>query len=221
MNARSGTSGVDWAQAANIGKSLLLSPIVGFALAAALFLALQAVVQEQAASTKPPKAPNRRRSGFAACSSSPAPASASSTAPTTAKKAWASSCSSSSAPFPPPTRSTTPSPRSESQDFVAVSSNRCRHPEQIRHTRRRHRRSRAKTSPTTSAPRNSSPTPCSPCANWSTASAPRWRIYEDLKAVPQDQVRNFRNDMYLASEALRLMQKSGKPEFSRRATPRS
>src|SRR5271155_2163449 len=27
MNARSGTSGVDWAQAANIGKSLLLSPI--------------------------------------------------------------------------------------------------------------------------------------------------------------------------------------------------
>src|SRR6202042_1619859 len=37
--------------------------------------------------------------------------------------------------------------------------------------------------------------------------------FGDLKAVPQDQVRNFRNDMYLASEALRLMQKSGKPEI--------
>src|SRR6516162_9596659 len=33
MNARTGTSGVDWAQAANIGKSLLLSPIFGFVLA--------------------------------------------------------------------------------------------------------------------------------------------------------------------------------------------
>jgi PiT family inorganic phosphate transporter len=30
MQARSGTSGVDWAQAANIGKSLVISPIVGF-----------------------------------------------------------------------------------------------------------------------------------------------------------------------------------------------
>src|SRR6201986_5105768 len=33
MQARSGTSGVDWAQAANIGKSLVLSPIVGFIVA--------------------------------------------------------------------------------------------------------------------------------------------------------------------------------------------
>src|SRR5579859_1612853 len=47
MNARSGTSGVDWAQAANIGKSLLLSPIFGFALAATLFLALKAVVKNK------------------------------------------------------------------------------------------------------------------------------------------------------------------------------
>ena len=30
MSARTGTSGVDWAQAMNIGKSLLLSPLVGF-----------------------------------------------------------------------------------------------------------------------------------------------------------------------------------------------
>src|SRR5271155_1687281 len=38
--------------------------------------------------------------------------------------------------------------------------------------------------------------------------------YKELKAVPQDKVRNFRNDMYVVSEALRLMQKSHKPEFS-------
>ena len=36
-------------------------------------------------------------------------------------------------------------------------------------------------------------------------------IFKELKAVPQERVRNFRNDMYLASEALRIMQKSGKP----------
>ena len=32
--------------------------------------------------------------------------------------------------------------------------------------------------------------------------------YHELRLIPQDQVRNFRNDMYLVSEALRLMQKS-------------
>ena len=39
-------------------------------------------------------------------------------------------------------------------------------------------------------------------------------LYKDLKAVPQDKVRNFRNDMYVVSEGLRLMQKSGNPKFS-------
>jgi PiT family inorganic phosphate transporter len=39
-------------------------------------------------------------------------------------------------------------------------------------------------------------------------------LYKELKAVPQDKVRNFRNDMYVVSEALRLMQKSGNPQFS-------
>src|ERR1700759_2274936 len=36
MQARTATSGVDWGQAMNVGKSLLLSPIVGFAVAALL-----------------------------------------------------------------------------------------------------------------------------------------------------------------------------------------
>ena len=38
--------------------------------------------------------------------------------------------------------------------------------------------------------------------------------YKELRYIPQDQVRNFRNDMYLVSEALRLMQKSGQPKIS-------
>src|SRR6202047_4598451 len=36
LRGRDGTSGVDWSQAANIGKALLLSPLFGFALAAGL-----------------------------------------------------------------------------------------------------------------------------------------------------------------------------------------
>lgn len=39
-------------------------------------------------------------------------------------------------------------------------------------------------------------------------------MYKDLRSVPQDNVRNFRNDMYVVSEALRLMQKSGNPKFT-------
>jgi len=38
--------------------------------------------------------------------------------------------------------------------------------------------------------------------------------YKELRYIPQDQVRNFRNDMYLVSEALRIMQKSKVHEFS-------
>src|ERR1700692_4185991 len=47
MSARSGTRGVDWAQALNIGKSLLLSPLVGFAAALLLLSLLKAVVHKK------------------------------------------------------------------------------------------------------------------------------------------------------------------------------
>src|SRR5215475_3885940 len=49
MASRTGTSGVDWGQATNIGKSLLLSPIIGFALAAILLYILKIVLQRTAA----------------------------------------------------------------------------------------------------------------------------------------------------------------------------
>jgi len=45
MRGRDGTSGVDWSQATNIGKALLLSPLFGFALAAILLYALKVVLQ--------------------------------------------------------------------------------------------------------------------------------------------------------------------------------
>jgi PiT family inorganic phosphate transporter len=44
MRGRDGTSGVDWTQAANVGKALLLSPLFGFALAAILLLVLKTIL---------------------------------------------------------------------------------------------------------------------------------------------------------------------------------
>jgi PiT family inorganic phosphate transporter len=39
-------------------------------------------------------------------------------------------------------------------------------------------------------------------------------LYKELRSVPADRVRNFRNDMYVVSEALRIMKKSGQPQIS-------
>src|SRR5581483_5574533 len=44
LHGRSGTTGVDWSQATNIGKALLLSPLFGFVLAAGLLLILRTVL---------------------------------------------------------------------------------------------------------------------------------------------------------------------------------
>ena len=48
MAPKSGTSGVDWGQAGNIGKSLLISPLVGFAAAALLLMLLKVVIPNKA-----------------------------------------------------------------------------------------------------------------------------------------------------------------------------
>jgi len=45
LNGRDGTSGVDWGQAKDIGYSLLLSPLVGFGVAALLLLAAKALIK--------------------------------------------------------------------------------------------------------------------------------------------------------------------------------
>ncbi|SUD32872.1 phosphate transporter [Pseudomonas fluorescens] len=47
MHGRDGTSGVDWAQAIKIGYALLLSPMIGFGFAALLLLALRVFVKNR------------------------------------------------------------------------------------------------------------------------------------------------------------------------------
>jgi PiT family inorganic phosphate transporter len=48
MHGRDGTSGVDWSQATRIGYSLLLSPLVGFGCAALLLLAMRMFIKNRA-----------------------------------------------------------------------------------------------------------------------------------------------------------------------------
>ncbi len=53
MHGRDGTSGVDWPQAVKIGYSLLLSPLVGFGCAALLLLVLRTFVKNRALYEEP------------------------------------------------------------------------------------------------------------------------------------------------------------------------
>jgi inorganic phosphate transporter, PiT family len=53
MNGADGTSGVDWAQATKIGWSLLISPLVGFGCAALLLLVVKKLVKDQALYKEP------------------------------------------------------------------------------------------------------------------------------------------------------------------------
>ncbi|MBX6359033.1 inorganic phosphate transporter [Pseudacidobacterium ailaaui] len=48
MNGRNGTSGVDWAQVSNVFRVLLISPLVGFVGAALLLLVLKFVIKDKA-----------------------------------------------------------------------------------------------------------------------------------------------------------------------------
>jgi PiT family inorganic phosphate transporter len=47
LSPKTGTSGVDWGQAAHVGKSLLISPLVGFVAAALLLLLMKTVLKNR------------------------------------------------------------------------------------------------------------------------------------------------------------------------------
>ncbi|MGY4396002.1 PiT family inorganic phosphate transporter [Sphingomonas sp. UYAg733] len=53
MHGKSGTSGVDWSKAAEIGQALLVSPLIGFAVAALLFLAMKLLIRNKALYQEP------------------------------------------------------------------------------------------------------------------------------------------------------------------------
>jgi PiT family inorganic phosphate transporter len=212
MAARSGTSGVDWAQAANIGKSLLISPIVGFICAALLLLLMKLLVKEKKLyeapeGTAPPPfwirgllmltctgvsffhGSNDGQKGMGLIMLILI-----GTVPTTYALNHAVT------------------PR-QTQDFIAVSQ----------------QAAESLTKYVTPAaaigdPREDvtefirtkefKPNTMLALRELINGVGTEMALFKDLKQVPNDQVRNFRNDMYLTSEALRIMQKSGKPELA-------
>ena len=212
MAAKTGTSGVDWAQATNIGKSLLLSPIVGFGVAALLLLASKALIRDEKLYRAPEGAEpppfyirclliltctgvsffhgsNDGQKGMGLIMLILI-----GTVPTAYALNHAVTFQ-------------------QSQDFIAVSQQAADavdhyiNPSAVIGDARDDLTDYIRTKQ----------------FNANTMLALRTMIndigtetslYKELKKVPNDRVRNFRNDLYLISEALRLTQKSGQPQFS-------
>jgi inorganic phosphate transporter, PiT family len=212
LSVKSGTSGVDWAQALGIGKSLLLSPIFGFILAFLLLSVMKAVIKqkqlyEAPKGNEPPPfwirglliltctgvsffhGSNDGQKGMGLIMLILI-----GTVPTTYALNHAVTSS-------------------QSQDFVAVS------------------RQAADTVGKYVTPEAVVGDPPDDVTEYirtkefkpNTMLALRVMIndigtemaqFKELAKVPREQVRNFRNDMYVVSEAIRLMQKSGKPTFT-------
>jgi inorganic phosphate transporter, PiT family len=212
MNGRSGTSGVDWGQAANIGKALLLSPIVGFGCAGLLLLLAKALIKDPklykapAGDAPPPfyirclliltctgvsffHGSNDGQKGMGLIMLILI-----GTVPTAYALNHAITYQ-------------------DSQDFIAIS-------QQAADTLTNYVSPNAAVGDAhddvTAYIRDKNFTPNTMLALRTLVSdiGNETSLYKEMKNIPNDRVRNFRNDMYLISEALRLMQKSGVPKIS-------
>jgi inorganic phosphate transporter, PiT family len=212
MQGRTGTSGVDWAQAVTIGKSLLLSPIFGFVLASGLFLFMKAIIKdkrlyEAPKGAEPPPFWIRAMLVFTCTGVSFFHGSNDGqkgmglimliligTVPTTYALNHAVTAQ-------------------QSQDFIAVSA-------QTADTLNKY----VQNSAAIGDPREDvteyirtkefKPNTMLALRELVNGVGTEMAIFKELSKVPHTQVRNFRNDMYLVSEAIRLMQKSGKPAIA-------
>ncbi|MBV8674299.1 MAG: inorganic phosphate transporter [Acidobacteriaceae bacterium] len=212
MSPKTGTSGVDWSQAANVFKVLLISPIVGFVCAALLLLVLKMLVrkpelyQSPKGDTPPPfwirglliltctgvsfgHGSNDGQKGMGLIMLILI-----GTVPTAYALNHAIGYN-------------------QVQDFAAVSqqaANVLSHyvsPEAVMGEAR---------SDLTDYIRSKEFTPNTMLAARQMAIEIQHEVmeYKTLAAIPADQQQNVRNDMYVESEALRLMAKSGNPKFT-------
>jgi PiT family inorganic phosphate transporter len=212
MAGRTGTSGVDWGQAANIGKSLLLSPIVGFVVAALLLMAAKALIKDPKLYSAPKGAEpppfyirclliltctgvsffhgsNDGQKGMGLIMLILI-----GTVPTAYALNHAVTLR-------------------DSQDFIAISqqtANTLDHyvePGAVIGDARDDVTDFIRTKQFNANTMLALRTLVNDIGNETS-------LYKEMKNIPNDQVRNFRNDMYLVSEALRIMQKSGKPTIA-------
>ncbi len=212
INGRSGTSGVDWGQATNIGYSLLLSPIVGFACAALLLLLAKALIKDPKLYTAPegtePPPLYIRALLILTCTGVSFFHGSNDgqkgmglimliligTVPTAYALNHAVTFQ-------------------QSQDFIAVSQQAA---DTVSHYVSPDAVIGDARDDLTDYIRTKQFTPNTMLAlrNLINDIGNETGLYKELKNVPNQRVRNFRNDLYLISEALRLMKKSGKPAIS-------
>ena len=107
--------------------------------------------------------------------------------------------------------------KTDSDDFIAVSQQAAGHSDPNTSPRMRSSATSATKSPITFAPAIHSQhhARLAPAGERHRATRPCF-VRRVGKSVPQDSVRNFRNDMYIASEALRLMKKNAQGRRSQR-----
>jgi len=212
LSARNGTSGVDWGQALNVGKTLLISPLVGFVCAALLLMISKVAFQnkklyEAPEGTEPP--PWWIRGLLVLTCTGVSFAHGSNDGQKgmglimliligTVPMAYALN------------HAVTPA---QTMDFVAVS-------QQAADTVHSYVSPSAvigdPRATVTDFIRTREFTPSTMLALQQTISdlGNEAQIYKQLKNVPEQMTPNFRNDMYLVSEALRLMKKSGNPKLT-------
>jgi len=195
MSGRTGTSGVDWGQAANIGKSLLLSPLVGFGVAAVLLLVAKALIKDPKLYSAPvgdaPPPLYIRCLLILTCTGV-----SFFHGSNDGQKGMGLIMLILIGTVPTAYALNHAVTYQESQDFIAVS-------QQAANVLDHYVEPNAVIPNTMLALR----TLVNDIGNETS-------IYKELKNVPNDRVRNFRNDLYLVSEALRITAKNGVPKFS-------
>ena len=212
MAVKTGTSGVDWGQAANIGKSLLLSPIVGFIGAALLLMACKALIPNKALyeapkGNEPPPFYIRALLVLTCTGVSFFHGS------NDGQKGMGLIMLILIGTVPTAYAVNHAVTYQQTADFIAVSTqaaNALDHyisPAAVVGDARDELTDYIRTKTFT-------PNTMLALRGVINGIGTEMAQYKLLKAVPQDQVRNFRNDMYVVSEALRLMKKTGQPVFS-------
>lgn len=212
MSVKTGTSGVDWGQAANIGKSLLLSPIVGFVCAALLLMACKALIPNKALyeapkGNEPPPFYIRALLVLTCTGVSFFHGS------NDGQKGMGLIMLILIGTVPTAYAVNHAVTTQQTADFVAVSTQTA---DAISHYVSPSAVIGDSRDEVTDYIRTKQFTPNTMLAlrELINGIGTEMAQYKQLKAVPQDQVRNFRNDMYVVSEALRLMKKSGERKFS-------
>src|ERR1700722_9328641 len=212
MSVKTGTSGVDWGQAANIGKSLLLSPIVGFICAALLLMACKAlipnkVLYEAPKGNEPPPFYIRALLVLTCTGVSFFHGS------NDGQKGMGLIMLILIGTVPTAYAVNHAVTTQQTADFVAVSTQTA---DALSHYVSPSAVVGDSRDEVTDYIRTKQFTPNTMLAlrELINGIGTEMAQYKQLKAVPQDQVRNFRNDMYVVSEALRLMKKTGEPKFS-------